>query len=97
MPAARKYKTAGVRKLDRVRKKVAKLHSAMADIPREINDAVMALDVTNPRRFKTLEKAKQREAKMAKNSDIVQLALGLGVFNLNSRATGFYLQLYFIP
>ncbi len=52
-----------------------KLHNAMADMQREIMAAVIALDVASPRRFKTLETAKQKEAKMAKNTVMVLLAL----------------------
>ena len=38
------------------------IHKATADMLREIRDAVMELEVAIPRRFRTLEIAKQTEA-----------------------------------
>lgn len=68
MPPARKNQTAGVRKLDRGTKKVTITHRITADMLRENRDAVIPLDVTNPRRLKTWAKAKQNAAWMAKYS-----------------------------
>ncbi len=39
-------------------------HIVIADMPMENRDAVMALDVANPRRIKTWLTAKQRAARM---------------------------------
>jgi len=55
---------AGARKLDRGIKKGTMTHIVIADMPMENRDAVMALDVANPRRIKTWLTAKQRAARM---------------------------------
>ena len=68
IPPTRKYQMAGDRKLDKGTKKGTMAQRTTAERTIENSEAVIALDVTNPRRFKMWATAKKRDACMARYS-----------------------------
>lgn len=65
-----KYQTAGLRKLDQGIKKGIITQRVIADMVREMKEPVSEFDVTRPRRTRTWETAKHKDAKRAKYSAI---------------------------